>query len=893
MRHKVASIGRSSRIGGQSGMALITVMMVMMLMSVLMVGFVAAIVSDSRASGLDRDQTQAYAASHAGLEKLTADLSALFASDFNPIAADVYALSANYPTVPGFQYLAPDGTSGYTVTFTPDTAPGNVGNPKPLSDLGTMIKSGPYQGFKGIITQYDITTTARSAGGAEVRMRRSLQTIAVPVFQFGMFSETDLAFHAGETFAFGGRVHTNGNLFLAEGTGEILTLADRVTALGEIVRTHLPNGLAIASGYAGTIRVPVTISSPTNTYRNLASTEGSLIGAIGTSQNEPKWTNLSVGTYGSNIRNGRTGAKRLDLPLVSQGAQPIDLVRRPLQNSNENVVAPLIHGQRLYSQAALRILLSDTAAELTSLPLSKADGASPVSLIAAGNGYVAGVPTALHPPIARSTLLPLVADAALPADVYKTIDQSLLGGFIKIEMQLANKTWVDVTREILSLGIAGRNLATNNPGTALASRWNSAAAVCSDPNPDAIIRLQRVRDVPFDTTTANTPAMMDTACGYTRAGGVITAVSPRATDYWPNTLYDPREGHMRDGLAGTDLVLGGIMHYVELDVNNLRRWLQGTIGASGNQARNDNGFIVYFSDRRNNKSGPQGAPVAETGEYGWEDVVNPASVPGTPNGALDTGEDLNASAGLDTYGKWARNVNGGAAPFDAAALNTTVIASLANPFPKGALMARANRTVHFRRALKLVNGAQGNIITPGLTVASENPVYVQGNYNATAASVSTGVHSATAIIADSVTMLSNNWNDIRSFTAPTDSALRPASTTGYRVAVVSGKGLAFPKPSFADSSFGSDGGAHNFLRLLEDWNTPAATLRYRGSLVSFFISRQGTGTFKCCQADTYIRGVREMAFDTDFLTPSLLPPGTPMFRDINTLTFRQLLRPTQ
>jgi hypothetical protein len=39
--------------------------------------------------------------------------------------------------------------------------------------------------------------------------------------------------------------------------------------------------------------------------------------------------------------------------------------------------------------------------------------------------------------------------------------------------------------------------------------------------------------------------------------------------------------------------------------------------------------------------------------------------------------------------------------------------------------------------------------------------------------------------------------------------------------------------------------------------------------------------------------VRDMAFDTDFLLPSRLPPGTPMFRDVNTLTFRQLLRPTQ
>lgn len=38
---------------------------------------------------------------------------------------------------------------------------------------------------------------------------------------------------------------------------------------------------------------------------------------------------------------------------------------------------------------------------------------------------------------------------------------------------------------------------------------------------------------------------------------------------------------------------------------------------------------------------------------------------------------------------------------------------------------------------------------------------------------------------------------------------------------------------------------------------------------------------------------RDYNFDVEFLNPMLLPPRTPMFRDINTLTFRQLLRPTQ
>ena len=91
--------------------------------------------------------------------------------------------------------------------------------------------------------------------------------------------------------------------------------------------------------------------------------------------------------------------------------------------------------------------------------------------------------------------------------------------------------------------------------------------------------------------------------------GTILAVSQDDHDFWPNVLYDTREAQTRDGLADTtDLFLSGVIHYVELDVNNLRRWLAGQFAAapfgapSGPLAKNDNGYIVYFSDRRNNKN---------------------------------------------------------------------------------------------------------------------------------------------------------------------------------------------------------------------------------------------------------------------------------------------------
>ena len=94
----------------QDGIALIVTLLVLMLVSALMVGFVSAVIADQRASGLDRDQTQAYAAAHAGLEQLTSDLSGLFTQDFSPNSTQIAALTANPPSLTGFQFTDPDGS---------------------------------------------------------------------------------------------------------------------------------------------------------------------------------------------------------------------------------------------------------------------------------------------------------------------------------------------------------------------------------------------------------------------------------------------------------------------------------------------------------------------------------------------------------------------------------------------------------------------------------------------------------------------------------------------------------------------------------------------------------------------------------------------------------------
>jgi hypothetical protein len=220
--------------------------------------------------------------------------------------------------------------------------------------------------------------TAKSNGGSEIRMRRELQTVAVPVFQFGLFSDSSLSFHAGANFNFGGRIHTNGNLFLSAGHNTTLTLSDKVTAVGEIVRKYLDSGIS-SSTWDGT----VSMASGTDVYLPLAAKPGQRHrGYSGGPGPDPRRGPVSPDellersnldepldrAYNGYIRNGRTGAKRLDLPLVSFGAQPIDLIRRPPLPTpcpttvlGENDCKPDIYSQRYYSQAALRILLSDTA----------------------------------------------------------------------------------------------------------------------------------------------------------------------------------------------------------------------------------------------------------------------------------------------------------------------------------------------------------------------------------------------------------------------------------------------------------------------------------------------------------------------------------------------------
>ena len=260
---------RPSVKSNESGMAIITALLVLMLASGLMAGMFAALIADQQSHATDRDQSMAYAAAHAGLEKLTSNLGALFDGDFSPSAAQVGA----HRQLPAGDSELPVRVAGRRrriglpdlLHARPRSRPQHR---QPAGHGRRRSRPATGKGCEGLITPYTITVTARSStGNSEVRLRRELQTVAVPVFQFGIFGQNDLGFHAGPNFDFGGRVHTNASLYLAQGTGTTLTFRDKITAFTQVKRDTLMNGAAITTtNHTGAVSVPTDIGTA---WRNL------------------------------------------------------------------------------------------------------------------------------------------------------------------------------------------------------------------------------------------------------------------------------------------------------------------------------------------------------------------------------------------------------------------------------------------------------------------------------------------------------------------------------------------------------------------------------------------------------------------------------------------------
>ena len=176
--------------------------------------------------------------------------------------------------------------------------------------------------------------------------------------------------------------------------------------------------------------------------------------------------------------------------------------------------------------------------------------------------------------------------------------------------------------------------------------------------------------------------------------------------------------------------------------------------------------------------------------------------------------------------------------------------------------------------VRVHNGAELASSTPGapeiqgLTVVTNQAVYIQGDYNSDSDN-----WKPAAFLADSLNILSNNWVDTKS--GPTSPIDRVAWDTTVKAGFLAGTdstGDVELSPLSGGDKTIYNGGLENYPRLHENWDTK--TLTYRGSFISLGVPRHVDGDW---DDDVYKPPVRAWSYETRFSDAANLPPLSPRF----------------
>jgi len=179
------------------------------------------------------------------------------------------------------------------------------------------------------------------------------------------------------------------------------------------------------------------------------------------------------------------------------------------------------------------------------------------------------------------------------------------------------------------------------------------------------------------------------------------------------------------------------------------------------------------------------------------------------------------------------------------------------------------------------------------------------------------LHGPMGIYGDSISIHSNGWSDGRMFLTgfshqryrPQNSLKRIAVRTTVKAAWLTGaprtgsgnnnltgqvqksNNDAPDRENDMDPDNNTDGGLHNFPRFLEDFggDPHSRNFNYNGSFIFQFFSHQGNGPWLIGGDGTYTPpNPRNWNFDTAFLLPGGIPPGTPFYSFYQNSAYRQI-----
>jgi hypothetical protein len=200
------------------------------------------------------------------------------------------------------------------------------------------------------------------------------------------------------------------------------------------------------------------------------------------------------------------------------------------------------------------------------------------------------------------------------------------------------------------------------------------------------------------------------------------------------------------------------------------------------------------------------------------------------------------------------------------AASDTTAPSFPNRLPSNGLLyaTRTDALSSQQPGIRLVNG-QVIERAAGLTVVTNDPLYIQGHFNIPVDSDGNGTFDKpkkpTAVIADAANLLSVNWNDANSTSSLTSRVAQPTTVNAAFIAGIK---------ATAGSQY--SGGLENYPRFHENWTNQ--TLSITGSFVSLWDSQIATGNWVYGNPQ-YTAPLRNWYYDTSFSSGTSMPPFTP------------------
>lgn len=963
----------------ESGAALAIALIIVAILSVIALTALAFSSSEARMAGSDLQRMQTFYATASSIEKMTNDFSNLFRYKMRPTANDLNTIANNPPdSLLGegftFQQTLQEDTAKLQEMQTMQGLPGNV-YPR------VNIPEGPFAGLYSTIVPYKLTSTGNYPyNGVQIKLEREFNNYLIPLFQFGLFSNSDIELSPGVSMTFNGRIHSNENLFALQN----VKFLNRLTMAGELVTASTVDG--VANNLPGKSNVWVEVNS-INVKINKGSVGagsgtiggpyilGSTAGTRGYYPGRPQgipnssWESTSIlpainGTanrFGGQILTGTTGVTPLKMPLQLEGSSVAELIKRSLPTDSE-----IVKTSRYQAKSQVRILLDDETAgsgndNAAGIPAGKGvalstfapivlNGGSALRRVDNSGAYIDAATIVQSLPdgsIQNAMTVRSVKSSGENVDGHYIPPGAGIGGRILIEVTRADGTTVDVTREILSMGMT-----EGEPnGIIYLQRplWAAYTQGSRDRSGNGfdLVNLtrntQKAANGEIQDFTSYINSQREFISGPLSTlidGGGATVRSASPTDVYnqivPINIYNVREGWFRSQMDEFNIYERGVTSVVEINMRNLARWLDGIYDSnllSGTNAisaniKGDEGYVIYISDRRGDKVKAEytsdGTSFLSTnGTVDNEDIYG-------PNNILDEGEDVLDYGWDATQGAASKK---GTLQKDTSELpDTGTVWAPTTPRITRAnqIMQWSNPNSYFRRAVRLFDGetlsftaANGKLSpTKGITIASENMVYVWGSYNTTGiTSIPSGGSTLNdggylgpqipaSIVCDAVFPLSKTWFDGLSALYPEGSANgrgtagfayrladdnlpNVGQSTSVRAAFIIGttKGALSASPGRSIDGLRRNGGTNNFPRFLEIWNWNGQTKpwNYTGSINPLYFSSQALSQWENSTSITYMPPQRNWSFDATFLNPNKLPPGTPFFQYVQATGFRQII----